>query len=416
MKWLFIHQNFPGQYLHVVRRLAEAGEEIVGIGQKISIQIEGVHWIGYVPPQSASAAHEYVREIDITVQNGLSVARECERLKDAGFVPDIIIGHNGWGETLYVKDVWPAVPLLAYFEFFYRPSGSDIGFDPEFPADANIAKRLRTRNAVNLLGLDAADWGQTPTRWQRSQYPKRFWGRISIIHEGVDTDHVRPDATAQLWLKGGLSLGRNDEVITYSSRNLEPYRGIHTFLRALPKVLRSRPNAHAVIVGGDDVSYGTRPSGVANWRQHILNELGDLPEWKRVHFVGRIGFLQYLSVLQVSTVHVYLTYPFVLSWSLLEALSAGCLVIGSRTPPVQEVIVDGRNGYLTDFFDVDGLADRIVEMLQSVDQQSDLRAAARATVIANYDLRRVCLPAYFSLLQQLTGRELPPTGVKPSTG
>ena len=372
MKWLFIHQNFPGQYLHVVRHLARAGEEVIGIGQKRSIHVDGVRWIEYVPAQPASTAHEYVREFDLAVQNGLAVARECDRFKSDGSVPDIVIGHNGWGETFYVKDIWPTTPLLGYFEFFYRPSGSDIDFDPEFEADLNIAMRLRTRNAINLVGLEAADWGQTPTRWQRDQYPERFWERISVIHEGVDTDNVRPDPTARLWLRGGISFGHNDEVVTYSARNLEPYRGFHIFMRALPKVLRNRPNAHVLIVGGDEVSYGTRPADAPNWRQQLLSELGEQPDLQRVHFVGRIGFQQYLSVLQLSAVHVYLTYPFVLSWSLLEALSAGCLVIASRTNPVEEVITDDKNGYLVDFFDIEGLADRIIDALQASDDQAPI--------------------------------------------
>jgi glycosyltransferase involved in cell wall biosynthesis len=406
MNWLFIHQNFPGQYLHVVRHLARAGEEIIGIGQKLSVNVDGIRWIQYAPAQPISTAHEYAQEFDLAVQNGLAVARECDKLKTEGFVPDIVIGHNGWGEILYVKDIWPTAPLLAYLEFFYRPSGSDIDFDPEFEVDPNIAMRLRIRNAINLVGFEAADWGQTATRWQRDQYPERFWERLSVIHEGIDTDVVRPDRTARLWLKGGIAFGHNEGVITYSARNLEPYRGFHSFMRALPKVLRNRPNAHVLIVGGDDVSYGARPAGAANWRQQLLDELGEQPDLQRVHFVGRIPFRQYLSVLQLSAVHVYLTYPFVLSWSLLEALSAGCFVIASRTPPVQEVLTDGENGRLVDFFDIEGLADRIIDAVQAGDDQQPIRAAARSTVIAKYDLKRVCLPAYFLLLQRLTGKQI----------
>lgn len=407
MRWLFIHQNFPGQYLHVLRHLAATGEEIVGIGQQINISIAGVRSLRYKPAHAPSAAHEYAREFDLAVQNGLAVARECEILKGEGFNPDVVIGHNGWGETLFVKDIWPDIPLLAYFEFYYRPTGSDIGFDPEFERDPNIAMRLRTRNAINLLGFEATDWGQTPTRWQHEQYPERFRQRISVIHEGVDTDEVRPNPTARLWLKGGLSLGRNDEVITYVARNLEPYRGFHSFLRALPKVLRNRPQAHVVVVGGDEVSYGTKPAGAANWRQQLRDELGEEIAWDRIHFVGRLGFAQYLSVLQLSAVHVYLTYPFVLSWSFLEALSTGCMVIGSRTPPVEEVLVDGENGYLADFFNTEEIADRIIDALQTGNDHRRMREAARNTVIVRYDLKRVCLPAYFSLLQRLIGREVP---------
>jgi glycosyltransferase involved in cell wall biosynthesis len=407
MNWLFIHQNFPGQYLHVVRHLVGAGDRIVGIGQQHSAELPGVERIEYVPGPAVSAPGQHVHDFETAVQNGLAVARCCEQLKAGGFFPAIVIGHNGWGETLYVKDVWPNIPLLNYFEFFYRATGSDIDFDPEFVADPDIALRLRTRNAVNLLGLDAGDWGQTPTRWQRDQYPQRDRDRISVIHEGVDTGFVRPDPTARLWLRGGASFARGDEIVTYSARNLEPYRGFHVFMRALPKILHHRPKAHVLIVGGDGVSYGPRPVPGGGWRQQLLDEVGGELDLPRVHFLGRLGFRQYLSVLQLSAVHVYLTYPFVLSWSLIEALSAGCPVVASRTPPVEEIISDGENGWLVDFFDIDGLADRVADVLEGTDAHRRMRAAARASAVGRYDLRTVCLPAYLSLLQRLTGQRLP---------
>jgi glycosyltransferase involved in cell wall biosynthesis len=328
------------------------------------------------------------------VQNGLAVARVCEQLKGEGFVRDIVIGHNGWGETLFVKDVPPNIPLLNYFEFFYHGVGGDIDFDPEFAPSADLRLRLRTRNAVNLLGLDAADWGQTPTRWQRDRYPRCHRDRISVIHEGVDTRLARPDATARLWLGGGVSFARGDEIITYCARNLEPYRGFHIFMRALPKILQRRPKATVLIVAGDGVSYGTRPAQGGGWRRQLLQEVGAELDLRRVRFLGHLGFRQYLSVLQLSAVHVYLTYPFVLSWSLIEALSVGCLVIASRTPPVEEIIGDGENGYLLDFFDVDGLADRVGEVLSQPEAHRQIATVARANVVRRYDLNGVCLPAY----------------------
>ncbi len=407
MNWLFIHQDFPAQYRHIVRHLADAGDRVIGIGQQHSAAATGASLIKYTPAPTGSGTDQHVHEFDSAVQNGLAVARACDQLKGEGFVPDIVIGHNGWGETLFVKDVLPNVPLLNYFEFYYRAVGGDTDFDPEFSPGADIALRLRTRNAVNLLGLDAADWGQTPTRWQRGLYPRRHWDRISVIHEGVDTGCARPDATARLWLRGGVSLGRNDEIITYCARNLEPYRGFHIFMRALPKILERRPQASVLIVGGDGVSYGTRPGQGGGWRQQLLQEVGAELDLRRVHFLGHLGFRQYLTVLQLSAVHVYLTYPFVLSWSLIEALSVGCLVVASRTPPVEEVVSDGENGYLVDFFDVGGLADRVVEVLQQREAHRHIAAAARASVIGRYDLKEICLPAYLSLLQRLTGGRVP---------
>jgi len=402
MNCLFIHQNFPGQYVHIARHLADAGHRIVFLTQQQRKgQIPGIRKLEYAPA-SSSAAHAYLGELDAGVANGLAIAGLCETLKREGFIPDLVVGHNGWGETLYLKDVWPTVPLLAYFEFFYRRSGSDVGFDPEFPPAAEEAMRLRTRNAINLLGLDAADWGQTPTEWQRDQYPRRYWSRISVIHEGVDSDVARPQPAARVWLKGGLCLSPDAEVITYSARDLEPYRGFHIFMRALPAILRRRANAHVLIVGGDGVSYGRRPAGARTWREQLLDELDGQLDFSRIHFLGRLPYRQYLAILQVSTVHVYLTYPFVLSWSLLEAMSAACFVIGSRTPPVEEVIVDGENGYLVDFFDVEDVADKIAFACARRERQDPVRRAARDTVVTRYDLKTVCLPSHLALLRNLS--------------
>jgi len=401
MKFLFIHQNFPGQYVHIVCYLAQAGHQVTFITQPRSAEIAGVRKLEYQPVVPELCGQAYLRELENSLANGLAVARLCEWLNRDGFVPDIIIGHNGWGEILYIKDVWPHVPLLGYFEFFYRASGSDVDFDSEFPPEADAPVRLRTRNAINLMGLDAVDWGQSPTEWQRSQYPKRYWDRIAVVHEGVDTILVKPDPSARLWLSGGRCLSRTDDIVTYSARDLEPYRGFHVFMRALPRVLEQRPRAQVLIVGGDGVSYGRRPEKADSYPAQLLAELDGKVDLKRVHFLGHLPYQQYLTVLQISTVHVYLTYPFVLSWSLVEAMAAGCLVIGSRSAPVEEVICDGENGQLVDFFDVEGLGNRIANALAGDGVNDSIRAAARQTVIARYELNSVCLPAYLNLLRSL---------------
>lgn len=406
MKFLFIHQNFPGQYAHAARHLVQTGHEVSFITQPRQARIEGVRKLEYRPgPVSGGAAHPYLSELENGVGNGLEVAKLCHWLDRDGLVPDIVIGHNGWGEILYVKDVWPKVPLLGYFEFFYRASGSDVDFDREFPPEADAAARLRTRNAINLLGLDAVDWGQSPTEWQRAQYPERHRDRITVGHEGVDTELVRPDPSARLWLGNGRCLSRADEIVTYSARDLEPYRGFHIFMRALPEVLERRPGAQVLIVGGDGVSYGRQSQHAANYRAQLLAELDHRLDLRRVHFLGHLPYRQYLTILQISTVHVYLTYPFVLSWSLLEAMAAECLVVGSRTAPVEEVMRDGVNGHLVDFFDVGGLAGRIVAALAGKDDAvgNRIRTAARQTVLDRYDLNTVCLPAYRALLRRLLG-------------
>jgi glycosyltransferase involved in cell wall biosynthesis len=408
MKFLFIHQNFPGQYVHAARHLAQAGHEVTFITQPRQARIESIRKLEYrPPPASDGAAHSYLRELENGVANGLEVAKLCHWLDRDGFVPDIVIGHNGWGEILYIKDVWPQVPLLGYFEFFYRASGSDVDFDREFPPEPDAALRLRTRNAINLLGLDAVDWGQSPTEWQRAQYPERHRDRITVVHEGVDTELVRLDPTARLWLGNGRCLSCADEIVTFSARDLEPYRGFHIFMRALPEILERAPAAQVLIVGGDGVSYGRRPQPAGCYRAQLLAELDGRLDLRRVHFLGHLPYRQYLTVLQISTVHVYLTYPFVLSWSLLEAMAAGCLVVSSRTAPVEEVMRDGDNGFLVDFFDFDGLANRVLKALAGKDgtENDRIKAAARQTVLDRYDLNTVCLPAYLALLRRLMGKK-----------
>jgi glycosyltransferase involved in cell wall biosynthesis len=405
MNWLFIHQNFPAQFVHAARHFAAAGDRVVFITQQHERQLPGVRKIVYAPTRPPPDLHPFAADFDMAVENGLAVARICEELKREGFTPDLVAGHNGWGEILYVKECWPSAPLLGYFEFFYRAYHSDLDFDPEFPPSAIDRMRVRTRNAVNLLGLETADWGQTPTEFQRKLYPEPYRRRISVVHEGIDTELVRPEPSTRLWLAGGLSLSRRDPVITYSARNLEPYRGFHVLMRTLPTLLERHPAARVLIAGGNDVSYGRRPTAAATWREQLVAELGDRPDLSRVHFLGRMNYPQYLAMLQISSAHIYLTYPFVLSWGLLEAMAAGCAIVASRTPPVEEVLRDGESGHLVEFFDTEALADRVGEMLNHPERQEGIRAAARMTVVERYDLTRVCLPAYLALLRRLIRRQ-----------
>lgn len=406
MKVLFVHQNFPGQYLHLARHLAaDPAHEVVAITQRMDVVLPGVKTVVYKPQRGVTARlHHYLADTEAGILNGQEVARVALQLRDAGFVPDVMLGHNGWGEIWFLKDVFPKTPMVGYFEFFYRLNGSDVGFDPTSAIAFDDAPRLRTKNFGNLLGLEAVDWGQCPTRWQRSQYPAHYQPILQEVHEGIDTALVAPDPLASIQLtKAQVELKANDEVITYVARNLEAYRGFDSFMRALPRVLRVRPKAHVLIVGGDDVSYGPRlPKGVT-LRQKMLEELGGSLDMTRVHFLGQVPYASFLKVLQISKVHVYLTYPFVLSWSMLEAMSAGCLVVGSKTQPVEEVIRDGENGWLVDFFAPDQIADRVIAALEDPERGQPIRANARRTIIERYDLRSIALPAQVLLMNRAAG-------------
>ena len=410
MNYLFIHQNFPAQYRHVVRHLADRpGNQIYFITQPNDNGMLGVHKITYAkdvrPPVNC---HAYAAELERAIHTGATVAEVCRTLKEGGFEPDLIVGHSGWGETLFVKEVFPDVPLLANFEFYYHAQGVDVGFDPEFVSIFSDPSRLRTRNGVNLLAFQAADWGHSATEWQRSLYPPEMQSRISALHEGVDTDLVCPNPRARFRLPGGgRVLTRRDEVITYVARNLEPYRGFHVFMRALPDLLRRRPHAQVVIVGGDGVSYGAPTAPCSSFRDMLLQELGDRLDLPRVHFLGTLEYDAYLTLLQVSSVHVYLTYPFVLSWSFVEAMACGCLIVGSSTPPVLEVLRDGVNGLTVGFFDTAHIAARIEEALQAPQQMKKLRQAARATAVARFDLKRTVLPNWLALFDDLANGRRP---------
>jgi glycosyltransferase involved in cell wall biosynthesis len=411
MTIVFIHQNFPAQYLHIVRRLAaRKGNRVYFITQTNNNEIPKVCKLTYKPDLPlVSNCHPYSAAFDAAVRTGSAVADVCRSLRASDVVPDIVVGHSGWGETLFVKEVFPDVPLLSYFEFFYHCHGADVGFDPEFAPHADgDCSRLQIRNAINRLSFAASDWGHTATNWQRSLFPVGMQARITALHEGVDTRRIKPDPSAWLRLaRDNRILTRNDEVITYISRNLEPYRGFHIFMRALPEILRRRPRAHALILGGDDLSYGDPPRTGGTYREMLLAEVGDRLDMERVHFLGQVPYPIYLNVLQVSSVHIHLTYPFVLSWSFLEAMSAGCLILGSATAPVLEVLRDRENGLVVDFFSIDRICDSVDRVLDHPDRMQAIREAARAEAISRFDTHLVTLPRWEKVLKDLVHGRFP---------
>ena len=404
MKVLLVHRNFPGQYRHVARHLgSDPSNEVVFITQRKDGQIPGVRKITYRPRRIVSPYIDHnMRDSEAALLGAQEVARVALDLRKSGFVPDVMLGHNRWGEIWYLRDIFPHSPLVGYFEFFYRLQGADVGFDPSDPVTPDTASSIRAKNLGNLLGLDAANLGQCATHWQKSGYPKRYRPIMHVMHEGIDSQVVVPDPTARLHMPDTqIELAAGDEVVTYVARNLEPYRGFPIFMRSLPRILDRRPKAHVVIVGGDGVGYGAQPPEGRTFRQDSLNELGDSLDLSRVHFLGRVPYTTFLKVLQISRVHIYLTYPFVLSWSMLEAMSAGCLVVGSKTAPVEEVIRDCGNGLLVDFFSPEEIAARAIEALEDSRVYQTIRQNARLTIFDEYDLRTICLPAHMSLMNAL---------------
>jgi glycosyltransferase involved in cell wall biosynthesis len=398
MNYLFIHQNMPGQFGHLAARLARDPQNRVAFLTKSERPAPaGVTPIRYRLTRGAHAStHHYIRDFETAVLHGQAAARACLDAKNSGFTPDIVVAHPGWGEPMYIKDVHPGAKLVNYCEFFYRTSGADIGFLKEDVVDVDLAARVRTRNAALMITLEACDRGFSPTKWQRSVHPAEWREKIDVIFDGIDTDRAQPDPQASFRLPDGTLLTRRDQIITYVARDLEPYRGFPSFMRAVPRISAELPDAYILIVGRDGISYGQRPKTAETWRQAMLDEIG--PVAPRVNFLGRLAYADYLRLLQISSAHIYLTVPFVLSWSVMEALAAGCIVVGSRTAPVEEVIRDGENGLLVDFFSPDEIARTAIDAVRRNDALADMRRKARDSILGRYDLA-TCLPRQLSFLR-----------------
>ncbi|MEM6450620.1 MAG: glycosyltransferase family 4 protein [Cyanobacteria bacterium P01_D01_bin.105] len=409
MKVLFLHQNFPAQFRHLAIALGkDPKHQVVFATTRKEGQIQGVHKVIYQPSRTPAAqTHHYVRPLESAVLEGQAAYRTLLQLKNQGFYPDVIYAHSGWGPGLFVKDLFPNADSLCFFEWFYHARGTNADFDPSDPLDEDTEAKLRIRNAPILIDLYSCDRGLTPTQWQQAQFPSEFRSKLSVCHDGIDTGYFKPNPNVKLVLQPPkpidcpqlLDLSNQTEIITYVARGMEPYRGFPQFMAAVEQLQRRRPNCHVVVVGEDRVAYSkTLPAG-QTYREQALKKHPKL-DHSRLHFTGHLPYGQYLKVLQASSAHVYLTRPFVLSWSMLEAMSAGCVVIGSSTPPVKELIQDQKNGLLVDFFDIDQIVNRIVEVLNTPDRMQAIRLQARQTIVERYDLANL-LPQHLAWMQGL---------------
>jgi glycosyltransferase involved in cell wall biosynthesis len=402
MNVLFLHPNFPAQFRHLATALGKDSQHRVVYGtSRQQGSIPGVTKVLYQPSREpATQTHHYVKSLESAVLQGQAMYRVGQRLKQEGFVPDIVYGHSGWGPTLFMKDVFPQAKLLCYFEWYYHAHGSDADFDPTDPLDADAETRIRVKNAPILLDLASCDRGLCPTQWQRQQFPPELQTKLDVLHDGVDVSFFHPQTGAKLVLPSvNLDLSQVDELVTYVGRGMEPYRGFPQAMQAVTQLLKRRPQCHVVVVGEDRVAYGKTRADGRTYKQWAMESL-DL-DLSRVHFTGLLPYEQYLQVLQASSVHVYLTRPFVLSWSMLEAMATGCVVLGSNTPPVRELIRDGENGLLVDFFDVGAIADQLEAILAAKNDAklAQIRANARQTILDQYDLAQL-LPRHLQWMQE----------------
>jgi glycosyltransferase involved in cell wall biosynthesis len=400
-KILFVHNFFPGQFGFLAAALVQAGDEVVALGGKMATDFPGVSLVrwqnkrGTAPnilPSAVRAEADMIR-----AAAALEAARS---LAERGFSPDVIVGHPGWGETLYLQELWPNARLILHAEFFYSATGGELGFDPEF-GEVTLADRCRavTKSATLALAYSQADRLVSPTPFQASRLPECFRSRVAIIHEGVDLQEVRPTPNTNVTI-GEKTFNRDGSVVTFASRVLEPLRGCHTFFRALPQILEDVPDAEIVIAGAEaGAGYGLGPPENETWKSHFWKEIEGRVDPARIHFVGWLPNETLNALMSIARAHVYLTYPFVLSWSLLEAMACEALVIGSDTPPLRDVVVDGENGVLVDFLRPDLLADAIIQACRYPDRFQGMRAAARQSILTRYDRQNVCLPQWLDLVR-----------------
>ncbi|MBU6448311.1 MAG: glycosyltransferase [Rhodospirillales bacterium] len=414
MNFLFVHQNFPGQYVHLLRslladNLARPGtHEIVFMTEPNQNYMDGVRKVTYSrPPPAPKALAPAAWEFESAALRAQAGYQGAQQIKALGFKPDIIIGHHGWGEMLNLCDVFPGVPILGYFEFYYRIYNSDVNFDPEFQMDEPRFGAVRAKNTINLLAVALEQWGQTPTHWQYATYPGWAKDKIRIIEEGVNLEQCAPEPALRKKkiTVGPLTVTPKQKLLTFVSRNLEPYRGFHTLMRALPKILDECPNLVVSIVGGDEVSYGAPPPNGGSWKNVFLKEVEGRIDLSRVHFMGKVKYQDHLTLLKRSDAHIYLSYPFVASWSLREALACGCVIIGADSTTVTEFIKDGVNGLITPTLDSNKLADNALRVLGDSTLSAKLRLGAREYAEKHLSMENY-LHRYRAYIEEIVGQPL----------
>lgn len=416
MNILFIHQNFPAQFKNLAPALVKQGHSVTALSLRdIKPQTwQGVRIIPYrIINLPSKDAHPWARETELKIVRGAACLEASARLAKEGYAPDLILAHHGWGESMFLKDLWPEAKMGVYCEYFYSKTGGDVEFDPEFPAKAIevLAQEqsgvgpLRLKNLMNYMHMPIADAGLSPTQWQANTFPKDFRKKITVIHDGIDTDILIPKSDPMLTLNNSIQIGKDNEIVTFINRELEPLRGYHVFMRSLPQLLKKKPKLRVLIVGGNDVSYGAKPPDTqSSWRDIFATEVRSKmtdEEWGRVYFVGKIPYQNFINLLQISTVHVYLSYPFVLSWSLLEAMSLSCAIVASDTDPVREVIEHNKTGKLIDFFDSEALCDSVISLLDQPKERERLGVNARAFIKSKFDLKTKCLPRQIKWVESL---------------
>jgi glycosyltransferase involved in cell wall biosynthesis len=401
---LFVHNNFPAQFGFVATELIRRGEKVAAICSPTGRAIDGVELRRWeTSRESAKGVYRPAQWLEMDLIRARAAYDCAISLRDSGFDPDVIVAHPFMGGSLFLKEAFPRARQIAHAEFYYSPHGSDADFDSEFAVrDEENRFKIRAYNATLAMAYAEADAIVAPTPYQRALLPPALAERALVIHEGIDTEEARPASDPWLAMSSGQRLTRGTPVITYASRRFEPLRGVHILLRALPRVLEAVPDAHVLMIGADDPEvYGLRAPSGTTWKQYFLKELGDRLDPARVHFTGVLSRPLLMTALSLSRAHVYYTYPFVLSWSVLEAMACEGLVIGSDTAPLRDAITSGQDGLLLDFFDVEALSDALIQACREPERFSAMRRAARQTILERFDRARLCLPAWIELIERM---------------
>lgn len=404
---LIIHQNFPGQFVHIAQALLERGDRVVAIGGPTAKQMDGVPLARWEPGRGSTQGIFYqATRAEADMIRGTAAVRAAAELKRRGFVPDLVIAHPQWGETLYLRSVFPDAPQILLGELYYQAKGLDTDFDAEFDAP-NVGEDLRihAKNATQALAFSTGDRIVCPTPFQANSFPAVFQPMIDIIHEGVDTARAQRRPGAVLDLPNGDRLDGSKPVITFINRRFERLRGFHVFMRALQNFLAACPEAQVVLIGEEKgVSYGQALPEGQEWKDRMLAEVGDRLDLGRVHFLGHVEHSRMIDALSISWGHVYYTYPFIMSWSLLEAMACECLIIGSDVAPVRDAVTNSVDGVLNDFFDIGALTAAMVRAVREPAVFLAMRKAARETAVARFDSRSVGLPAWMSVIDRVAAR------------
>ncbi|WP_426050880.1 glycosyltransferase [Brevundimonas sp. SL161] len=405
---LFIHQNFPGQFPHIAAAAVKAGHKLAAIGGQTAKGQPGVDLRRWTLTRGSTAGiFDAAVRAEADLMRAQAAVEVAVRLKADGFVPDLIVGHPGWGETIQMSEVFPGVPQILFGEFFYRSHGADVNFDPEFETSTLVGDlRVNAKNLGLAMAYSGAEVIVCPTPFQASHIPTAFQHRVKIVHEGVDIGRAARRPNARVKLSGGRFLDGSKPVITFVNRTFERMRGFHIFMRALPAFMAACPDAEILMIGTDGGrGYGGPLPGGETWKQRMLAEVGKRLDLDRVHFTGALAHSDLMAALSISWAHVYYTYPFVLSWSLTEAMACECLILGSDTAPVRDAITTGQNGILNDFFDVEALTRALVTACETPEAFVSMRKAARKTALALFDRETVGVPSWMALIEEVLERK-----------